>query len=101
MAAQENFTLLRTILRTLGLSAEAVDDIVARILDFLAGRDGKADQVDFPYCVREDSVQTLTLHLRCSAGVARLDPRLRFSRAYAADIRPYADYCEEQIALLN
>jgi len=54
MAAQENFTLLRTILRTLGLSAEAVDDIVARILDFLAGRDGKADQVEFPYCVRDD-----------------------------------------------
>ncbi len=26
-----------------------------------------------------------------------LDPRLRFSRNYAAGLRPYADYCEEQI----
>lgn len=48
MATEEKFTLLRAILRTLGLSAEAVDDIVARILDFLAGRDGKAAQIEFP-----------------------------------------------------
>ncbi|MBM4457321.1 MAG: GNAT family N-acetyltransferase [Chloroflexi bacterium] len=33
--------------------------------------------------------------------VARLDPRLRFSRSYAAGLRPYADYCEEQITLLD
>jgi hypothetical protein len=32
---------------------------------------------------------------------ARLDPRLRFSRNYAAGLRPYEDYCEEQIALLD
>jgi hypothetical protein len=31
--------------------------------------------------------------------IARLDPRLRFSRNYAAGLRPYADYCEEQITL--
>jgi len=40
----------------------------------------------------EDSVQAL---------IARLDPRLRFSRNYATGIRPYADYCEEQIVLLD
>ena len=33
--------------------------------------------------------------------IARLDPRLRFSRDYATGIRPYADYCEEPIALLD
>lgn len=33
--------------------------------------------------------------------IARLDPRLRFSRDYAAGIRPYADYCEEKIELLD
>jgi tRNA(adenine34) deaminase len=31
--------------------------------------------------------------------IARLDPRLRFSRAYQAGIRPFAAYCEEQITL--
>lgn len=39
----------------------------------------------------EGSVQAL---------IARLDPRLRFSRDYATGIRPYADYCEEKIELL-
>ena len=33
--------------------------------------------------------------------LARLDPHLRFSRDYAAGLRPYADYCEEQITLLD
>lgn len=33
--------------------------------------------------------------------VARLDLRLRFSRNYAAGLRPYADNCEEQITLLD
>ena len=33
--------------------------------------------------------------------IVRLDPRLRFSRNYAAGVRPYADYCEEQITLLD
>jgi tRNA(adenine34) deaminase len=40
----------------------------------------------------EGSVQAL---------IARLDARLRFSRNYATGIRPYADYCEETIALLD
>jgi tRNA(adenine34) deaminase len=33
--------------------------------------------------------------------IERLDPRLRFSRNYAAGLRPYADACEEQITLLE
>jgi hypothetical protein len=40
----------------------------------------------------EESVQRL---------IARLDPRLRFSRNYVDGIRPYAPYCEEQIELLG
>ena len=33
--------------------------------------------------------------------IARLDPRLRFSRNYADGIRPYAPYCEERIELID
>jgi tRNA(adenine34) deaminase len=40
----------------------------------------------------EESVQHL---------IARLDPRLRFSRNYADGIRPYAPYCEESIVLVD
>lgn len=54
MSSQDNFTLLRTILRAFGLSPEAVDDIVARILDLLGGRDQKAAQIDYPYRTRDD-----------------------------------------------
>ena len=40
----------------------------------------------------EESVQHL---------IARLDPRLRFSRNYADGIRPHAPYCEETIELVE
>jgi hypothetical protein len=33
--------------------------------------------------------------------IARLDPRLRFSRNYGTGIRPYAEYCEEKIDLVD
>jgi predicted RNA-binding Zn-ribbon protein involved in translation (DUF1610 family) len=55
MQSQEKFSLLRSILRTLGLSAEAVDDIIDRIVDFLSEKDEKPhDQVEYPYLVRGD-----------------------------------------------
>jgi len=40
----------------------------------------------------EESVQRL---------IARLDPRLRFSRNYVDGIRPYAPYCEERIEMVE
>jgi hypothetical protein len=40
----------------------------------------------------EGSVQTL---------IARLDPRLRFTRNYTDGIRPYAPYCEEWVELIE
>jgi tRNA(adenine34) deaminase len=33
--------------------------------------------------------------------IARLDPRLRFSRDYADGVRPYAEYCEETIEVVG
>ncbi len=55
MHPQEKFSLLRSILRTLGLSAEAVDDIIERIVDFLSEKDEKpTDQLEYPYFVRDD-----------------------------------------------
>ena len=61
MAAQESFTLLRTLLRTLGLSAEAIDDIVARIADFLGGRDQKGAPIEYPYVKRDDFLSPIAL----------------------------------------
>jgi hypothetical protein len=39
MQSHDKFSFLRTVLRTIGLSAEAIDDIVERITDWLTGKD--------------------------------------------------------------
>jgi len=55
MQTQDNFSLLRKILKALGLSEEAVNDIIERIEDFLYDRDkNSAHQVEYPYFVRDD-----------------------------------------------
>lgn len=55
MADEKNFTLLRTILRAFGLSPEAIDDIIERILDFLAAKPDKQAVVpQLPYALRDD-----------------------------------------------
>lgn len=51
---QDNFSLIRRILRALGLSPAAVDDIVDRIIDFLTESKEKDDRVEYPYSVRDD-----------------------------------------------
>lgn len=51
----DHFSIIRTILKALGLSPEAVDDIVDRITDFLSEKDSKpSTQKHFPYFVRDD-----------------------------------------------
>ena len=51
--AAEKFSLLRTILRTIGLSDEAIEDIIDRIVALLSPKTEKAEQ-DFPYALRDD-----------------------------------------------
>jgi hypothetical protein len=54
MQSQNKFSLLRRILTTLGLSAEAVDDIIERIEDFLSIKDDKSrEKTEYPYGVRD------------------------------------------------
>ena len=48
MAPNEKFGLLRNILKTLGLSAEATDDIVDRISDFLSEKEPKVAPLSSP-----------------------------------------------------
>ncbi len=52
--SQDNFSLIRRILRALGLSPEAVDDIIDRIVDFLSESKEKDRQIEYPYSVRDD-----------------------------------------------
>ena len=72
MSPQDSFGLLRTILRTLGLPAEAIDDIIARIADFLGGRDQKGAPIEYPYVKRDDflSLAEQSFYLVLRAAVA-------------------------------
>jgi len=56
MTSPDKFSLLRTILHTLGLSKEASDDIVDRISDWLSSKDEDKSSlgVEYPYLVRDD-----------------------------------------------
>lgn len=55
MQNQDKFTLLRTLLRALGLSQEAIDDIVDRIVDWMAEKNARHDlKVNYPYHLRDD-----------------------------------------------
>lgn len=56
MASTEKFSLLRNILKTLGLSADATDDIIDRIADFLSDKEPKAPVKVYPYHLRDDFV---------------------------------------------
>lgn len=56
MRSNENFSLLRNILKTLGLSAEAIDDITDRIADFLSEKEPKSTVKVYPYHLRDDFV---------------------------------------------
>ncbi len=55
MQSPKKFSLLRSILRTLGLSSTAVDNIVERVDDFLSESGGKrAGKPEYPYHLRDD-----------------------------------------------
>jgi hypothetical protein len=54
--SQEKFSLLRTILQTLGLSKEATDDIIDRITDWLSEKEDEKSpsKIEYPYSLRDD-----------------------------------------------
>ncbi|HEX2996233.1 MAG TPA: DUF2726 domain-containing protein [Anaerolineales bacterium] len=54
MQSQKNFSVLRGILKAFGLSAEAIDDIVERVEDFLSGGEEKSfDKQEYPYHIKD------------------------------------------------
>jgi len=55
MASKDKFKILRSILSALGLSAEAIDDIIDRILDFLTDGDAESEsKPEYPYHIRDN-----------------------------------------------
>ncbi len=65
MTSEKRFGMLRTLLRTLGLSAESVDDIVNWIIDLLAGDDKEGTAklaAEFPYLQRDHFLSPAEMH---------------------------------------
>jgi hypothetical protein len=99
MTTQDKFSLLRSILRAFGLSAEAVDDIIDRIVDLLSGKDehvGKA--ADFPYHVRDDFLspaeQNFYLVLKSAVGDwALICPKVSLGDLFYAKSSDPGEYC--------
>ena len=55
METQSIFPWLRRVLKTIGLSTEAVDDIIERIEEFLSVKEEKtSDKLEYPYSIRDD-----------------------------------------------
>lgn len=54
--SQEKFSLLRTILTTLGLPKKATEDILERIEDWLSEKDepDTPSKIEYPYFIRDD-----------------------------------------------
>ena len=76
MASQDKFSLLRTILKTLGLSQEATDDIVDRISDWLSDKDDDKSpgKLEYPYLARDDflSPAELSFYLVLKSAVSEM-----------------------------
>lgn len=88
MTSQDKYSLLRTILHTLGLSREASDDIVDRISDWLSSKDEEKspESIDYPYLVRDDflSPAELSFYLVLKSTVA--DRALIFTKVSLGDL---------------
>jgi predicted RNA-binding Zn-ribbon protein involved in translation (DUF1610 family) len=54
MPPNEKFSLLRNVLKAIGLSTEAIDDIIDRIADFLSEKEPKSTASVYPYHLRDD-----------------------------------------------
>ena len=76
MPSQDKFSLLRTILKALGLSQEAIDDIVERISDWLSEKDEEKSpaEIEYPYLLRDDflSPAELSFYLVLKSSVSEM-----------------------------
>lgn len=97
--SQEKFSLLRTILQTLGLSKEATEDIVDRISDWLSEKDEdkSPSRIEYPYSVRDDFLspaeQSFYLVLRSSVSEwATICPKVALGDLFFAKSSDHSKY---------
>lgn len=63
MSTQQRFTILRKLLKTLGLSDERIDELISRIQEWLLDDQAeKAEAVSYPYHLRDDFLSPAELN---------------------------------------
>jgi hypothetical protein len=86
-ANKDRFPLLRRILKAIGLPAEAVDDIVERILDWLSAKDTPAAGFTaLPFKLRDDFLSPAEVSFYQVLRVAVGDRALVFTKINLADL---------------
>jgi hypothetical protein len=87
MPTNEKFSFVRKILKTIGLSEEACDDILDRIEDFLSEKEDKGpSQIDFPYFMRDDFLSSAEISFFLVLKAALADSALIFTKVGLADL---------------
>lgn len=87
MSKQQNFTILRKLLCAIGLSDERIDEIIARIQEWLLDDDEKrADEVKYPYHVRDDFLSPAELNFYWVLNRAVSDWAIVFTKVSLGDL---------------
>jgi hypothetical protein len=98
MSNDRKFSLLRKILRALGLSPEATEDLIQKVIELLPNRDEKPASADlFPYHLRDDFLtpaeHNFYLVLRQAVGDwALICPKVSLSDLFYAQSRDYGQF---------
>lgn len=93
MAPNNRLGPLRSLLRALGLSASAVDEIIERILDFLVEKEAPAPSpITLPYRVRDDFLSPAELRFYLALKLAVADwalvcPKVALGDLFFAAVR--------------
>jgi hypothetical protein len=98
MSNKEKFGLLRKILRALGLSPEAVDELVQRVVDLLSdGKQEPKEATQFPYFLRDNFLSPAEhslylLLLQAVGDWAMVCPKVNLSDLFYAKSKDYSEY---------
>lgn len=87
MSAQQKFSLLRKVLKTLGLSENRIDELIARIQEWMLDDQAeKADAPQYPYHLRDDFLSPAELNFYQVLDTAVSDWATIFTKVSLGDL---------------
>ncbi|HFQ94723.1 MAG TPA: DUF2726 domain-containing protein, partial [Anaerolineae bacterium] len=87
MSTQKRFALLRKILKTLGLSDDRIEELIARIQEWLLDDQAEKDTVpQYPYHLRDDFLSPAELNFYRALVTAVSDWAIIFTKVSLGDL---------------